>query len=299
MTALAAAALTVGGAAEATAAGGPGVHVCTLANQGSFQVPRTYDGDLLVTEGCSVANAHVRGDVLVADAPTGWQEWSTVRNSRVDGDVHVDGSADIVDNVVAGGVYLRTATYATVTGTVAGDVRGTTLDLYVDADIGGDLDVRLPPAVDVRPDDIPPAAPRDDESVALRGTHVHGSVRVRGGWMSTAGSRVDGDLTLTGVAGIVLAETDVDGQVTVRDARAGVVLGGLRRSEEGPWEWLDDGLQRQSRYGALTVEQSSGHVAVEHVDVVGALACAGNANGVVVDPATTTVGGPRSGQCAG
>lgn len=290
------------GAAAPGAAAASGVFVCSAANAEQFQQPRVYAGDVVLADSaCGLGNAHVLGDVLVSSyVPEFWHDDPSVAYSVVEGDVHVEGTSVVIrDNTVHGGVYLHGSGDVTLSGTVHGSVRGRANRLWSAAEVDGDLDVRLPYwHEDPGPAYLPDAG-SGDAGFELRGGHVHGSVALSGGTASLAGTRVDGRLTVASVAGLVLAETDVGGVVVLRDLRGRVVLGGLRRSEDGPWEWLDDGRQRQSTYGSLVVRRTRGPVEVSHVDVGGDLVCEATTGGVSVDPATTTVGGARTGTCAG
>ncbi len=295
---LGAAAAVLGGVAVVPAAASdPGVFVCTAETWEEFRTRTTYPGDVLL-DGCGLSGVHVQGDVHVtAPPPEFGGDWPELSDVRVDGDVVVrDAIVELTDVTVGGDVLLVRANEVLLSGRVAGRVRGTTGTLWSSADVGS-IDVRLG-LWDRGPGYLPGADPRDEDGgLQLREAHVRGAVTTRGGAVTLAETVVDGPLTSSSPTGVVLAETAVGGAVTVRDAYGRVVLGGLRRSD-GPWYWIDDGQQRQSRYGSLTLERNVGRVEVEHADVVGDLACAGNAVPVLVDPATTTVGGARTGQCA-
>ncbi|MFS0706268.1 hypothetical protein AB6N23_17315, partial [Cellulomonas sp. 179-A 9B4 NHS] len=291
------AALLAAASAVPAGASDPSVFVCNAETWQEFRTRTTYPGDVLL-DGCGLWGVHVQGDVHVtAPPPEFGGDWPELLDVRVDGDVVVqDAIVWLSDVTVGGDVLLVRANEVLISGRVAGRVRGTTGTLWSSADVGG-IDVRF--GTRDRGRDFLPGAALDDEDggLQLREAHVRGPVTTRGGAVTLAETVVDGPLTSSSPTGVVLAETAVGGAVTVRDAYGRVVLGGLRRSD-GPWHWIDDGQQRQSRYGSLTLERTLGRVEVEHTDVTGDLTCVGNALPVLVDPATTTVGGARTGDCA-
>lgn len=272
---------TAGGAllapAGATAAVPAPVTTCAW---GDWISHTTVLGDLLVEgDGCWLLDAQVLGDVVVADAAQ-----ARLTSTRVAGDVVVGtgSSADLDNVVVGGGVQLDAADDVRLTGRVARSVRGKVDRLLLSGAVGGALNVAVPQ--DVR-----------TTGLTLVRAEVRGWVNVHGGSTHVADAWLHRGLTLSWVWSSVVSETDVGADVTVRRAHQRVDVGHLRWTGGG---WSEAAPARRTTVaGDLLVQENRSRVVVGDTDVAGDVDCTGGA--VTPRLEDVTVGGARTGQCAG
>ncbi|MFC8190532.1 hypothetical protein ACFUMH_02580 [Cellulomonas sp. NPDC057328] len=240
----------------------------------------TVPGDVVVEgDGCWLLEAHVLGDVRVADGAV-----ARVTATRVDGDVVVGAGAeaDLDDVVVAGGVQLDRAADVRIVGEVGRSVRGKTDRALLSGTVRGAINIAVPQAVRTR-------------GLTLWRADVGGWVNVHGGATHVADVTLRRGLTLSWVWSSVVSEADVAADLTVRRAHQRVDVGHLRWTGGG---WVDGPPARRTTVGGdLLVQDNASRVVVGATDVAGDVDCTGGA----VTPRLTdvTIGGARTGRCAG
>jgi hypothetical protein len=129
--------------------------------------------------------------------------------------------------------------------------------------------------------------------------HVAGSLEVSSGVTCLQEADVDGRVTVSGGASLVVNGGSVDGSLTGSGAGVVSVIGATLRGAvtlDGTTDWLRVAASRVG--GSMSVTRSGGPVApdLSATSVRGSLSCAGNATAPVL--AGTTVSGASSGQCA-
>ncbi|MBB2923744.1 hypothetical protein [Cellulomonas cellasea] len=253
------------------------VHGDLVVDEGCVLADTTVTGDVTLLDGSGLRlefRAVVRGDVRSTVEPPGYDPALTAHWATIGGDVVVPGYAHLYDTTVHGDVVLEAGTGGGVIlgrSRVVGGVRGTVGSLSVrESAVLGPVDV-------VTGTDV----------LRVNDSTLGSSLTAGGDRLVVHDSRIRGSLASTGSEDVLVCRTHVDGDLTVTEVRGWSQVG-----QEGSEHC------RTTVGGSVHLRDNPHSVVLGDLAVGGDLVCAGNTGPQgVVRTERLTVAGTAAAPC--